>query len=223
VTWLQPTLLTGVPRSFFPDPETARELLREELARPDYQEPFLERLARWFNELVDSARDATATSGGLSQLAALVLLALVVVGIALALSRLRANPTPAKSGAAVFSDAPETSEEHRRRANAALRQQRWGEAVIESVRALASGLVERNLMPEQSGVTAHEISRRAAELFPRHESRLETMTAVFDETRYGERAADEARARELVALEAELESCSPEGSGARGPAIVVPR
>ena len=212
-----------MPRSLFPDPETARELLQDELARPEYQEPFLERVARWFNELVDSARDATATSGGLSQLAALVLLALLVVGVAVALSRLRANPTPAKSGTAVFSDAPETAEEHRRRANAALRQERWGEAVIESVRALASGLVERNLMPEQSGVTVHEIGWRAAELFPGHRRRLETMTTVFDETRYGERAADEARAREVVALEAELGSRSPEGSGARGPAIVVPR
>ena len=214
MTWLQPTLVTGVPKSFFPDPETARELLQEELARPEYQEPFLERVARWFNELVDSARDATATSGGLSQLAALVLLALLVVGVAVALSRLRANPTPATSGAAVFSDAPETAEEHRRRANVALKQQLWGEAVIESVRALASGLVERNLMPEQSGVTVHEISWRAAELFPGHRRRLETMTAVFDETRYGERAADEARARDVVALEAELGVAQSRGARA---------
>ncbi len=223
MTWLLTTLPRGVPGSFFPDPESAREHLQEELARPEYQEPFLERVARWFNELVDAARDATATSGGLSQLAALVLLALLVVGVAVALSRLRANPTPAKSASAVFSDAPETAVEHRRRANAALGQQQWGEAVIESVRALASGLVERNLMPEQSGVTVHEIGWRAAELFPGHRPRLETMTTVFDETRYGERVADEARAREIVALEAELGSRSPEGSGARGPAIVVPR
>jgi len=222
VTWLQTAPPTGAPRSWFPDPESARELLQDELARPEYQEPFLERVARWFNELVDSARDATATSGGLSQLAALVLLALLVVGVAVALSRLRANPTPATSGT-VFSEAPETAEEHRRRANAALRQEQWGEAVIESVRALASGLVERNLMPEQSGVTVHEIGWRATELFPAHRSRLETMTAIFDETRYGERAADAVVAREVVALEAEIAVRTPEGSGARVPAIVVPR
>ena len=97
MTWLRTPLPRGVPSSLFPDPESARELLQDELARPEYQEPLLERLARWFNELVDAARDATATSGGLSQLAALVLLALLVVGIAMALSRLRANPTPANS------------------------------------------------------------------------------------------------------------------------------
>jgi len=223
VTWLQAMLPPGMPTSLFPDPESARELLRDELARPEYQEPLLERVARWFNELVDSARGATASSGGLTQLAALVLLALLVVGLAVALSRLRANPTQARPGTAVFADVPETAQEHRRRANAALSQDRWGEAVIESVRALASGLVERDLMPQQSGVTVHEISWRAAELFPSHGRRLETMTTVFDETRYGERAADEARAREIVALEAELGSRSPEGSGERRTAIVVPR
>jgi len=219
VTLLQPAM----PGSLFPDPETAREWLQEELARPEYQEPLLERVARWFDDLVGTVQDATATSGGLSQLIALVLLALFLVGVAIALSRLRANPTQPTSGTAVFSDAPETAAEHRRRANAALRQERWGEAVIESVRALASGLVERDLMTEQSGVTAHEISWRAAELFPDQRRRLETMSAVFDETRYGERPADETRARDIVELALELASRSPEGTGARGPANVVPR
>ena len=219
MTWLGTTM----PGSLFPDPETAREWLQDELARPEYQEPLLERLARWFNELVDSARDATDTSGGLSRLVALLLLVLLVVGVAVALSRLRANTTPPSTGTAVFSEAPDTAQEHRRRANDALRQERWGEAVIEAVRALASGLVERNLMTEQSDVTAHEISWRAAELFPSHRRRLETMSAVFDETRYGDRAADEARARDVVGLEAELGARNPEGTGTRGPAIVVPR
>jgi len=214
---------TLMPGSLFPDPETAREWLQDELARPEYQEPFLERLARWFNELVGSARDATDTSGGLSRLVALLLLVLLVVGVAVALSRLRANPTPPSSGTAVFSEAPETAQEHRRRAKAALQQERWDEAVIEGVRALASGLVERNLMSEQAGVTAHEISWRAAELFPSHQRRLETMSAVFDETRYGDRAAGEAQARDVVGLEAELGSRTPEGTGPRGPAMVVPR
>ena len=216
-------LQTALPGSLFPDPDTAREWLQEELARPDYQEPLLERVARWFDDLVDAVQDATATSGGLSQLIALVLLALLLVFVVVALSRLRANPAQPTSGTAVFSDAPETAAEHRRRANDALRQERWAEAVIESVRALASGLVERDLMAEQSGVTAHEISWRAAELFPGHRQRLETMSAVFDETRYGDRPADEVRARDVVELEAELGSRIPGATAARGPVNVVPR
>lgn len=211
------------PGALFPDPETAREWLGRELARPEYQEPFLERLSRWFSELVEAVRDATASGGGLSPVVALILLALLVAGVAVALSRLRANPNQQPPGQALFLETPETPEEHRRRANAALRQERWGEAVIESVRALATGLVERDLMAEQPGVTAHEITGRASELFPDHRRRLDTMSAVFDETRYGERPADEARARDIVELEAELGSRNPAGTGARGPANVVPR
>ncbi len=223
MTHLPTAIATALPGSLFPDPETAREWFQEELARPEYQEPFLQRIARWFNELVETVRDATATGGGLSPVAALVLLALLAAGIAVLLSRLRANPTTPAPGTAVFSQAPETSAEHRRRANAALGQERWGEAVIESVRALATDLVERDLIAEQSGVTAHEISWRAAELFPDQRRRLETMSVVFDETRYGERPADEARARDIVGLAEELGSRSPEGTGARAPANVVPR
>ena len=91
-------LQTGMPGSLFPDPENAREWLREELARPEYQEPFLERVARWFNELVESVRDATASGGGLSRLAALVLLALLLVGVAVGALAAAGQPHPAVVG-----------------------------------------------------------------------------------------------------------------------------
>ena len=143
--------------------------------------------------------------------------------IALLLSRLQANPIPVTTGAAVFSETPLTAAEHRRRAHAALAREQWGEAVIESVRALAAGLVERGLMPEQAGVTVHEISSRAIELFPDRQTHLETMSTVFDETRYADRPADEAHARDAVALEEELRARNARETGARAPANVVPR
>ena len=126
MTWLLTTLPTGVPGSFFPDPESARELLQEELARPEYQEPFLERVARWFNELVDAARDATATSGGLSQLAAWSCSPCWWSGSPWRSRGCAPTPRRPRPATAVFSDAPETAEEHRRRANAALRQRAVG-------------------------------------------------------------------------------------------------
>ena len=215
-------LWAATPGTLFPDPETGRDWLRQELSRPEYQESFLERFTRWFNEMVESVRVATGT-GGLNPVVALVLLALLVGGIAFLLSRLRANPAPATTSAAVFSEAPLTAAEHRRRAHGALAREHWGEAVIESVRALAAGLVERGLMPEQSGVTVHEISSRAAELFPDRRTQLETMSSVFDETRYGDRPADESRARDVVGLEEELGSRTARETGVRTPANVVPR
>ena len=42
------------------------------------------------------------------------------------------------------------------------------------------------------------------------------MSSVFDETRYGDRPADEPRARAAVELEAKLGSRSPDGTGTPG-------
>jgi hypothetical protein len=213
---------SAAPGALFPDPDSARDWLSRELSRPEYQESLLERFTRWFNGLLDAASRA-AGQGGLSPVVALVLLVLLVTGIALALSRLRANPAPATQDPALFSDPRQTAAEHRRRAHAALEQEQWGMVVVESVRALAAGLVERGLVPEQSDVTAHEISDRAATLFPSHQRRLEAASRVFDETRYGDRAADERRARDVLALEGELAATVPYDAGTHSPVRAVPR
>lgn len=210
------------PAVLFPDPGTARDWLGRELSRPEYQESLVDRFARWFDQLLNAAEEVGG-AGGLSPVVALVLLVLLVGGIALVLSRLRANPGADDPGSAVFADSRLSAEEHRRRAQSALADRAWGEAVVESVRALAAGLVERGLVPEQSGVTVHEIAERAAALFPAHVQRLEATARVFDETRYGDRPADEVQAREAVQLEEELSRSSPESGGHRSPAHAVPR
>lgn len=215
-------LLSMVPGALSPDPDTARRWLSQELSRPDYQESLAERFTRWFNNLMDSIFNI-AGPGGLDPVVGLVLLALLAGGVALALSRLRANPTSGAPDAAVFSEARQSADEHRRRAHVALDQEQWAEAVVESVRALASGLVERGLMPEQSGVTVHEISQGAGTLFPSQLARLEETALLFDETRYGDRPADERQARAAVELERELATRNPEESGARAPVSAVPR
>lgn len=215
-------LLSMLPGALSPDPDTARRWLRDELSGPDYQESFAERVTRWFNDFMDSVF-SMAGPGGLDPVLGLVLLALLAGGVALALSRLRANPTSGAPDAAVFSEARQSADEHRRRAHVALEQAQWAEAVVESVRALAAGLVERGLIPEQSGVTVHEISQRASTLFPAHLTRLEEMALVFDETRYGDRPAQEPQARAVVELERDLATRSPEESGARAPVSAVPR
>lgn len=214
--------LGAAPTALFPDPGTAREWLGRELSRPEYQESLADRFARWFDRILNAAGEVGG-AGGLNPVVALVLLALLVGGIALVLSRLRANPTSGAAGSAVFSEARLTAEEHRRRAHTALSRQGWGEAVIEAVRALAADLVERGLVPEQSGVTVHELSDRATALFPAHAQRLEATARVFDETRYGDRTADGHQAREAVQLEEELSGRSPETGGPRTPVSAVPR
>jgi hypothetical protein len=214
-------LLGAVPGVLFPDPGPAHDWLRHELSRPEYQESLLQRFTRWFDGVLDAV--GNAGTGGFSPVVGLVLLALLAGGIAFALSRLRPNPGSATPDATVFADARETSEEHRRRAQAALAQARWGETVVESVRAMASGLVERGLVPEQSGITVHELSERAGRLFPDHGRRLEAASRVFDETRYGDRPATEQQARDAVELERELARSAPSGTRDGSATTAVPR
>jgi hypothetical protein len=214
-------LLAVAPGALLPDPGTAHDWLQRELSRADYQESFAERFSRWFDHLLGTV--SSSTSGGLGPVAGLVLLAVLAAGLAFALSRLRANPDSGAPPGAVFAEARLTSGEHRRRADAALAAERWGEAVVEAVRALAAGLVERGLMAEQSGVTVHEISQRACVLFPAFHERLEEMSLVFDSTRYGARPAGEEQARDVVDLERAVGAGRPTGDAARGPVSAVPR
>lgn len=214
--------LLAEPGALFPDPDTAREWLGRELSHPEYRESLLQRFTSWLDRLLGAASESGGT-GGLSPVAALLLLALLAGGIAMVLSRLRANPSAGVTGSAVFSEARLTADEHRQRAGAALSREEWDQAVVEAVRALAAGLTERALVPEQSGVTVHELGQRAAALFPSHGQRLEATARVFDETRYGNRPADERRARAAVRLEKELSSRTPEGVNSPRPVDAVPQ
>jgi len=218
------TLLSSMVRGeLSPDPDTARRWLRAELSGPDYQESLAERFTRWFDDRMDSIL-SVGDLGGLHPVVGLLLLALLAAGVALVLSRLSANPPSAGPDAAVFSEARQSSGEHRRHAHVALAHEHWAQAVVESVRALAAGLVERGLIREQSDVTVHEISQRASTLFPTYLIRLEEMALLFDETRYGGHLAEEQQARAVVELERELATRGPEdAAGTQAPVRAVPR
>ena len=206
-----------------PGPGTARDWLRRELARPDYQESLLQRAQRWFGELMDRVSGAADSLTGLSPLLGVLLLVLLVALGAFLLSRLGANPALPARSAEVFAGGRDTAAAHRDRAAAALGAGRWDDAVLEAVRALTATLVERGLTPERAGVTVHEITVDAAGLFPLERERLEQVGRAFDETRYGDRPADEAQARGAVELERDLARATPGGPRAAGPVAAVPR
>ena len=212
-----------LPGAVDPDPGTARDWLRRELARPDYQESLLQRAQRWFGELMDRVSGATDSLTGFPPLVGLLLVVLLLAVGAFLLSRLGANPALPARSAEVFAGGRDPAAAHRARAAAALGAGQWDEAVLESVRALTSTLVERGLTPERAGVTVHEITADAAGLFPLERDRLEQVGRTFDETRYGDRPADEVQARAAVALEHDLARATPGGTRTTGPVAAVPR
>jgi hypothetical protein len=214
-------LTTLAPATLLPDPGTGRAWLREELTQPRYRESLADRFNRWFDELVAGAQDVGRV--GLHPVLALVLLLLVGAAAAFLLSRLRANPASAEGSTAVFTGTRLGTVEHRRLASSALAEGRWDDAVVEAVRALASGLFERGLVEEHTDMTVQELVAGASRTFPRHRARLAAAGRVFDETRYGERPAREEEARDAVGLELELSTHRPEGDPRSGPVLAVPR
>jgi Domain of unknown function (DUF4129) len=219
--------LTSPPRAaldaLVPGPGTAREWLREELSRREYQPSLSERFWHWVQDLFGRLHDATLGAGGFNPVVALVLLALLMALVAFVLSRLRANPGGDASAGAVFTETRMSASDHRAQAQGALARGDWGTAVVETMRALAAGLFERGLVVEERGATAHEIVATAARSFPAQRDRLERAAVSFDETRYGDRPAEEAAAREIVALEEELRSTHSQRGQDTSPVAAVPR
>lgn len=202
-----------------PGPDEAREALERELARPEYQEPFLQRVLGWVSDLVDRAVSAGTGLGGPAWVVVLVLL----VGLgALALSRLRRGPVCGTPDPVVLGGTRRDAADHEAAARAAYDGQRWDETVVEAVRALAVSLTERGLLADRPGLTVHELVAEASARFPGEGRALDAAGRAFDEVRYGDRRADEATARASLELLGRLAAASPVVP-ASGPVSAVPR
>ena len=219
-------LLPGVaPRGpLHPDGDTAREWLRQELLRREYRPHLLERVQQWIQDLLEKAQASGGNLAGLSDVVVVVLTVLLAAGLVLMLSRLRRNVGADRGAEPVFGDVRRTAAEHRQLARAAYEASAWDESVVEGMRALAAGLVERQLVDDVPAATAHEVTALAAPRFPSYAERLEVAATVFDATRYGDRRATRERAGEMLDLEAALSGASPaNGDAPRGPVAAVPR
>lgn len=204
-----------------PSSGEGRRLLADELSRPEYasDESPLRRAVRlvveWFTGIVDGA-----SGGPLSQwwyaVVAGVVLALVVV-LAWALVRLeparRARRTHADG---VFDEAGVSAEEYRRRARAARDAGDHGGAVLDGFRAVVAGAVERDLLEDTPGATAHEIVAVLAGVLPAEASPLGGAARVFDAVRYGHRPAGPDDSDAVLALEDRVRTAASPTAGVPG-------
>jgi len=212
-----------LPLDLRPDPGPAQDWVRNELAKPEYQPSLLERVVRWGLHLLGKLVDATNNIGRLNPAVPVVLLVAVVLGLALVLARLRANPRTAGSSRSVVEDARTTAAQYRARAGRALAEERWDDAVLDGMRAIAVGLVERVLVDDVPSATAHEVANAAAVVFSVERPRLDAAARLFDDVRYGDRHATRAGASDLLDLERALRSLRPDPTSADGPVLAVPR
>ncbi len=192
-----------------PTSPEARDWLEEELRRAIYRErpSLLQRAWDWFQDLLSR----TAGTGGLPAwtigvvvLVAIVLIALIVVR-SMAAER-RMAPTGAEG---VLDGQVRSAGEHRAAAREALRRGDGEMAVLEAYRAIARSTVERTILDDQPGRTAHEVAVALAPVFPAQRAALAASADVFDAVRYGRRPARPGAAEDVLAVDAELAGTRP--------------
>jgi hypothetical protein len=99
--------------------------------------------------------------------------------------------------------------DYRRRAHASTDRGDWDTALLDSYRALAASAVERTLLTELPGRTAHEVAVSLAPVFPDHADALASAASSFDDVRYGHRRTTKAQAVATTELDAKLLRTTP--------------
>lgn len=197
------------------DPSRAegRRWLEDELAKARYDvTPSLwDRFVAWLLGLFDT------TGPGLpSWVFALVLLvALAVIALVVVLL-LRPEARARRSGdhGSVLDDRGVDATAYRVRARRAVSDGDWETALLDSYRAIVASGVERTILDDLPGRTAHEASVELSRAFPAEYAGLRRAADRFDAVRYGHDPAGEADAREVLALDERLGRTRPELPGA---------
>ena len=195
-----------------PDPDTARGWLQAELSDPAYTErvDLATLILGWLQEKWEEL--LAAADGRLTLGAAWIVLAVLLVVVVLTwwvAGPLRRRRRADRASAEVFGDDERTAAELRAAAAAAAGRRDWDTAVVERFRALLRALDERALLDLVPGRTAHEGALDAAARFPDRVVELVAASVLFDDVRYGHRAAGEPDARAVVELDEALERSTP--------------
>lgn len=173
----------------------ARELARRELARSIYQ-PSL--LSRWWHDLLHWL---SPPDGGLSWWGVLALAIVVLATVGVAVGLLGSARTSSRlSGRPVIGDRPRRADDYRAAAERLAAAGDFGAAIVERVRAIATSLEARGVLPPGPARTAIELAAAAGRAFPAAADELTAAAHLFDEVRYGGRPGTEqgyARVRDL--------------------------
>jgi hypothetical protein len=196
-----------------PDRDQARRWLEEELSGPDYQvrESVVLRVWRWITDHLPSLDLAGELPGWAAwALLGVVLLAAAAVVAFAARDRWRRGVLSSTAArGAVLEEAGVTAAEYRRRAAAAAAAGDHGAALLDAYRAIAAGAVERALVDDRRGRTAHEVSVELAPVFPDEAQALAVAADRFDAVRYGGVKPDAGQAAEVTRLDRRIAATRP--------------
>lgn len=188
-----------------PSGDEARSLLRGELAEPEYNDTnLIERIEHWVARLFDDSVGAAADLPVLGTFAAILIGLLLAVGVGLLVSRARRTARARTDRGPALTGEVVTAAELRTRAEAALAEGRYDDALLDAYRALALRQVERGRIEDLPQATAHELATGLAAEFPAQGGPVERSADLFDSVLYGDHPATREQAAEVLALDDEL-------------------
>jgi len=185
-----------------PSGDEGRRLLRDELAHGEYhRQHLLQRILDWIGRRLEGGVGAASGTGWIATLVTMVVAALLLVGLALLVSRIRRDRRRRQRAEAVLTVERISAGDLRHRAESALADGRHADAVVDAFRALAVRQVERGRLADQPGTTAHEVAAALAGSYPDHGGRVGRGADLFDATYYGDRPASREDAVGLLELD----------------------
>lgn len=170
----------------------AREAARRELSKGIYHrndEPWPLRVLHAVQHWLDHVLHAVSrhAPGGGAGAVALLLAALALIGFVWwRVGFIRRTPTASHT---VLETRRRTSGDLLREAETALFEERWDDAVIARMRALAMVVEERGLVDPRPGRTADELAAEVATAMPGADQPLRAAAVTFDAVIYGRRRA----------------------------------
>jgi hypothetical protein len=205
--------MAALPGRLDPGNAEAAAWLRAELAKAAYRDTrdplqrALDAIADWFFRLLSGVDGPTRA---LPTFVAAVVAVGVVALVAYLLRFVRR--TPRRRGEDL--DSPLggerlTAAELRTRAQRAFDETRYAACLLDAMRAIARGCVERTLLEDSPSLTAHEIAERLAGVFPAQAGELRWAATRFDAVAYGGADASRAETERLLWVEAAVRGARP--------------
>lgn len=199
-------------RSFYvtPDGDEARRWAEEELAKPIYAEAKPTVFDLWARDAWRFLVDLFTVEGGgtAGPWAIVVVSAIIVAALIAALlywGRPRRSRATRRAGTELLGEHDtRTAAQLRADAERSARAADWAQATILRYRALARGLLERDLIDPAPGATAQALAREAGAVFPAETAALSESAAAFDDVRYLDHAGSAERYRLIAELDERL-------------------
>lgn len=200
---------------FVPDGDEARRWAEEELANPRYAEAkptwfdlVARDIGRFLVDLFSSENGVAVGPAGLIVVSVVIVAALIVA--LLVWGRPRGARAVRRSKAGLLgADDDRSAAQLRADAERSARSGDWDSATILRYRALARGLVERDLIDPAPGSTAQSIARDIAAVFPAEAAAARSAAVSFDDVRYLRHPSTAERYAELTAIDERLRVLHP--------------